>query len=74
MIVGILNINTFASKFAADDSFPLVNFVKRRKSVISVNSVPLHEHPRKIIMNTPLRLGNKLGMEIKANVHNDIAH
>lgn len=25
-------------------------------------------------MNTPLRLGNKLGMEIKANVHNDIAH
>lgn len=25
-------------------------------------------------MNTPLRLGNKLDMEIKANVHNDIAH
>lgn len=69
------NRKTFASKFAADDSFPLVNFVKRRKSVTSVNSVPLHEHPRKkIIMNTPLRLGNKLGMEIKANVHNDIAH
>lgn len=22
-------------------------------------------------MNTPLRLGNKLDMEIKANVHND---
>lgn len=50
------NRKTFASKFAADDSFPLVNFVKRR------------------IMNTPLRLGNKLDMEIKANVHNDIAH
>lgn len=29
---------------------------------------------KKIIMNTPLRLGNKLDMEIKANVHNDIAH
>lgn len=25
-------------------------------------------------MNTPLRLGNKLDLEIKANVHNDIAH
>lgn len=25
-------------------------------------------------MNTLLRLGNKLDMEIKANVHNDIAH
>lgn len=23
-------------------------------------------------MNTPLRLGNKFDMEIKANVHNDI--
>lgn len=68
------NRKTFASKFAADDSFPLVNFVKRRKLVTPVNSVPLHEHPRKIIMNTPLRLGNKLDMEIKANVHNDIAH
>lgn len=69
------NKNIFVLKFVVDDFFFLVNFVKRRKSVIFVNLVLLYEYLRKkIIMNILFRLGNKLDMEIKVNVYNNIVY
>lgn len=68
------NRKIFVLKFVVDDFFFLVNFVKRRKLVIFVNLVLLYEYLRKIIMNILFRLGNKLDMEIKVYVYNDIVY